>query len=88
MKIEMAFSLVTEVNTDDFDEAELLARIKADAIIIQTLQATGYRMKYCPDALSFGPDIEEQTRKLQETSQGLINIWKELGDYFNPKSIQ
>lgn len=33
MKIEMAFSLVTEVNTDDFDEAELLAKIKADAII-------------------------------------------------------
>ena len=87
MKIEMAFSLVTEVETDDFDEAELLARIKADKII-QTLQATGYRMKYNPDALSFGPDIEEQIKKLQETSQGLINIWKELGDYFNPKSIQ
>ena len=60
MKIEMAFTLVTEVETDDFDEAELLARIKADAIIIQTLQATGYRMKYQPDALSFGPDIEEK----------------------------
>ena len=88
MKIELAFSLVVDVNTDDFDEAELLARIKADAIIIQTLQATGYRMKYNPDALSFGPDLEEQTKKLQETSQGLINIWKELGDYFNPKSIQ
>lgn len=69
MKIEMAFSLVTEVETDDFDEAELLARIKADAIIIQTLQATGYRMKYQPDALSFGPDIEEKLRNFNSILQ-------------------
>ena len=69
MKIEMAFTLVTEVETDDFDEAELLARIKADAIIIQTLQATGYRMKYNPDALSFGPDIEEKLRNLNSILQ-------------------
>ena len=69
MKIEMAFSLVTEVETDDFDEAELLARIKADKIIIQTLQATGYRMKYNPDALSFGPDIEEKLRNFNSILQ-------------------
>ena len=69
MKIEMAFTLVTEVETDDFDEAELLARIKADKIIIQTLQATGYRMKYNPDALSFGPDIEEQFAKFKNLLQ-------------------
>lgn len=69
MKIEMAFSLVTEVETDDFDEAELLARIKADAIIIQTLQATGYRMNYQPDALSFGPDIEEKLRNFNSILQ-------------------
>jgi hypothetical protein len=65
----MAFSLVTEVNTDDFDEAELLARIKADAVIIQTLQATGYRLKYCPDALSFGPDIQEKLRNFNSILQ-------------------
>ena len=65
----MAFTLVTEVETDDFDEAELLARIKADAIIIQTLQATGYRMKYNPDALSFGPDIEEKLRNFNSILQ-------------------
>jgi len=65
----MAFSLVTEVETDDFDEAELLARIKADSIIIQTLQATGYRMKYQPDALSFGPDIEEKLRNFNSILQ-------------------
>jgi len=69
MKIEMAFSLVVDVNTDDFDEAELLARIKADSIIIQTLQATGYRMKYNPDALSFGPDIEEKLRNFNSILQ-------------------
>lgn len=69
MKIEMAFSLVTEVNTDDFDEAELLAKIKADAVIIQTLQATGYRLKYCPDALSFGPELEDQLTKLKTLLQ-------------------
>lgn len=69
MKIEMAFSLVTEVNTDDFDEAELLAKIKANKIIIQTLQATGYRMKYNPDALSFGPDIDEQFAKFKTLLQ-------------------
>lgn len=68
MKIEMAFSLVTEVNTDDFDEAELLAKIKADAVI-QTLQATGYRLKYCPDALSFGPELEDQITKLKTLLQ-------------------
>lgn len=69
MKIEMAFSLVTEVNTDDFDEAELLAKIKANKIIIQTLQATGYRMKYNPDALSFGPDIQEKLRNFNSILQ-------------------
>lgn len=69
MKIEMAFSLVIDVNTDDFDEAELLAKIKADAIIIQTLQATGYRMKYNPDALSFGPELEDQITKLKTLLQ-------------------
>ena len=69
MKIEMAFSLVTEVETDDFDDVELLARIKADKIIIQTLQATGYRMKYNPDALSFGPDIEEKLRNFNSILQ-------------------
>jgi hypothetical protein len=69
MKIEMAFSLVIDVNSDDFDEAELLAKIKADAIIIQTLQATGYRMKYNPDALSFGPDIDEQFAKFKTLLQ-------------------
>ncbi len=41
MKVEMAFTLTTEVNTDDFDEAEALAKIKADAIMIQTREATG-----------------------------------------------
>lgn len=69
MKIEMAFSLVTEVNTDDFDEAERLARIKADSIIKQTLQATGYGMKYQPDALSFGPELEDQITKLKTLLQ-------------------
>lgn len=63
MKIEMAFTLVTEVETDDFDEAEALARIKADAIIIQTLQASGYRLKYIPSALSMEPEITEQWKK-------------------------
>lgn len=63
MKIEMAFTLVTEVNTEDFDEAEALAKIKADAIIIQALEATGYRLKYQPTALSFSPKIDEQMKK-------------------------
>jgi hypothetical protein len=69
MKIEMAFTLVTEVNTDDFDEAELLAKIKADEIINQTLQATGYGMKYNPDALSLGPELEDQITKLKTLLQ-------------------
>lgn len=64
MKIEMAFTLITEVETSDCDEAEILAQIKADAIIIQTLQATGYRLKYRPTALSFGPEIDVQLKKL------------------------
>jgi len=59
----MAFTLVAEVETDDFDEAEALAKIKADAIIIQTLQASGYRLKYIPPALSLQPEITEQWKK-------------------------
>jgi len=64
MKIEMAFTLVTEVETEDFDEAEEQAMDKATAIIIQTLEATGYRLKYQPTALSFEPEVKEQMNKL------------------------
>ena len=64
MKIDMAFTLTTEVLTDDFDKAEALAQYKADAIIIQTLQASGYRLKYQPTALSFAPEVDEQMKKL------------------------
>ena len=63
MKIEMAFTLTVDVPTDDFDEAEALAKIKADAIMIQTREATGYRLKYIPSALSLEPEINEQWKK-------------------------
>lgn len=66
MKVELAFSVLVETETDDFDEAIAEARIKADAIIIQTLQATGYRLRYRPTALSFGPDIEERINKMRD----------------------
>ena len=59
----MAFTLTTEVETDDFDESIAEARIKADSIIIQTLQSTGYRLKYIPSALSLEPEITEQWKK-------------------------
>lgn len=64
MKIEMAFTLIADVETDDLDEAEAIAQIKADAIIIQTLQASGYRLKYVPSALRLQPEIDEQMNKL------------------------
>lgn len=63
MKVDMAFTLTVDVPTEDFDEAEAMAQIKADAIIIQTLQATGYRLKYIPSALSLEPEITEQWKK-------------------------
>lgn len=63
MKIEMAFTLTVDLPTDDFDKAEALAQYKADAIIIQTLQASGYRLKYIPSALSLQPEINEQWKK-------------------------
>ena len=63
MKVELAFSVLVETETDDFDEAIAEASIKADAIIIQTLQATGYRLKYIPSALSLQPEITEQWKK-------------------------
>lgn len=63
MKIDMAFTLTVDVPTDDFDEAEALAKIKADAIMIQTREATGYRLKYQPTALSFSPEVSEQWNK-------------------------
>ena len=63
MKVDLTFTLTVDVNTDDCDEAEALAKIKADAIIIQTLQASGYRLKYIPSALSLQPEINEQWKK-------------------------
>jgi|LSQX01.1.fsa_nt_gb uncharacterized protein with PIN domain len=63
MKVEMAFTVVVETETDDYDESIAEARIKADAIIIQTLQSTGYRLKYIPSALSIQPEITEQWKK-------------------------
>jgi hypothetical protein len=63
MKAELAFSVVVDTETDDYDEAIAEAQIKADAIIIQTLQATGYRLKYIPSALSMEPEITEQWKK-------------------------
>lgn len=63
MKIEMAFTVIVETETDDYDESIAEARIKADAIIIQTLQASGYRLKYIPSALSLQPEINEQWKK-------------------------
>jgi hypothetical protein len=64
MKIDMAFTLTVDVPTDDFDEAESLAQDKAISIIAQTEDATGYRLKYQPTALSFAPEIDEQMKKL------------------------
>lgn len=63
MKVELAFSVLVETETDDYDESIAEARIKADAIIIQTLQASGYRLKYIPSALSLQPEISEQWKK-------------------------
>lgn len=63
MKVEMAFTLTVDLPTDDFDKAEALAQDEADAIIIQTLQASGYRLKYIPSALSLQPEITEQWKK-------------------------
>ena len=63
MKVEMAFTVVVETETDDYDESIAEAKIKADAIIIQTLQASGYRLKYIPSALSLQPEINEQWKK-------------------------
>jgi hypothetical protein len=63
MKVELAFTVVVDTETDDYDEAIAEAQIKADSIIIQTLQATGYRLKYIPSALSLQPEITEQWKK-------------------------
>jgi hypothetical protein len=63
MKVEMAFTVIVETDTDDYDESIAEAQIKADSIIIQTLQATGYRLKYIPSALSLQPEITEQWKK-------------------------
>lgn len=63
MKVDLTFTLTVDVNTDDCDEAEALAKIKADAIMIQTREATGYRLKYVPSALSFSSELDEQWKK-------------------------
>lgn len=63
MKVELAFTVVVDTETDDYDKSIAEAQIKADSIIIQTLQATGYRLKYIPSALSLQPEITEQWKK-------------------------
>ena len=63
MKVEIAYTVIVETDTDDYDESIAEARIKADAIIIRTLQASGYRLKYIPSALSLQPEINEQWKK-------------------------
>ena len=45
MKVRLTFTLDVDVKTTDPDQAEQLAKVKADAVIIQTMDATGYRMK-------------------------------------------
>lgn len=45
MKVRLTFTLDVDVKADDPDQAEQLAKVKADAVIIQTMEATGYRMK-------------------------------------------
>ena len=56
MKVRLTFTLDVEVKTNDPDEAEQLAKVKADAVIIQTMEATGYRMKYVNQSQK--PDVE------------------------------
>jgi hypothetical protein len=63
MKVELAFTVVVDTETDDYDKSIAEAQIKADSIIIQTLQASGYRLKYIPSALSLQPEINEQWKK-------------------------
>ena len=58
MKVRLTFTLDVEVKTNDPDEAEQLAKVKADAVIIQTMEATGYRMKYRESAFSMAPQLD------------------------------
>lgn len=55
MKVRLTFTLDVEIKTPDPDQAEQLAKVKADAITIQTMEATGYRMRLQKAVL---PDVE------------------------------
>jgi NAD(P)H-dependent flavin oxidoreductase YrpB (nitropropane dioxygenase family) len=59
MKVRLTFTLDVDVKTTDPDQAEQLAKVKADAVIIQTMEATGYRMKYRESAFSLAPAIDQ-----------------------------
>jgi hypothetical protein len=67
MKIELTFKTVIEVNTDDYDEAEALAKIKAYAIMISVKESTGYKFGY--KGMSIGPAIEESITKFKSLLQ-------------------
>ena len=58
MKVRLTFTLDVEVKTTDPDQAEQLAKVKSDAVIIQTLEATGYRMKLDDIHPSYYPNLD------------------------------
>jgi len=58
MKVRLTFTLDVDCHLDDLGEAtsiEQFAQAKADTIIIQTMDATGYRMKL---QKAVHPDVE------------------------------
>jgi len=58
MKVRLTFTLDVEVKTNDPELAEQLAKVKADAVIIQTMEATGYRMKLDDAQASCYPGLD------------------------------
>ena len=72
MKVQILPSLLAADYGCLAEEIRRVEAARADALHLDIMDA-----HFVPN-LSFGPDMEEQTKKLQETSQGLINIWNWL----------
>lgn len=76
MKVQLNFSTIVNINTDDFDEAERLAEAEASWIARQILFRAGKSLNY--EGCSFGPELDNQIDILKKESDAIIEMMTNL----------
>lgn len=77
MKIELLLKCNLEINTEDPEVAESLAKIHADHIRRNCTQTD---LQYY--GMSLAPELEAKTKELSLSAQGMIRVFKEIGEHF------